>query len=182
MKRDGENEVEYSLFDDDWLRMSARERMIGSRVFLAYSCWWRCRRSRASFTLSLTPTGNVPELTIWSQTKSATTSRLMASMSSMTVPLSSRPRSSKSECSESVATCGLDQRLPPSSTSSSNLIQRAVSFHSISLPSLTSMPISEKSGCDTCEPSSTSSPRMNCTRCAGGVATEVKEGKRAKFD
>ncbi len=49
--------------------------------------------------------------------------------SSRTEPLVKQLLSSKSECSERVATWGLDQR-PPFSTSSSNLSQRAASFHS----------------------------------------------------
>ena len=40
-------------------------------------------------------------------------------------------RSSKRLCRERVATCGLLHLSPPSSTSSSNLIHLAVSFHSI---------------------------------------------------
>ena len=46
----------------------------------------------------------------------------VASRSSITVPDKMPFLSSNSEWSDSVATCGLDQRSPPSSTSSSNLI------------------------------------------------------------
>lgn len=49
----------------------------------------------------------------------------------------------------------------------------AVSFHSISSPSLTSSSISEKSGCDSCASSPTSSPRINCTLWAGGVTKHL---------
>lgn len=49
----------------------------------------------------------------------------------------------------------------------------AVSFHSISSPSLTSSSISEKSGCDSCASSPTSSPRINCTLWAGGVTKQL---------
>lgn len=166
----------------------------------------------------------------------------------MTVPLRRKERSSKSEWRESVATCGLDQRSPPSSTSSSNfthLLKQiivkqywckknnnksnvynthdflfstlrvqytsydalqwwkhplkkctmtlhsrlfptqneykfftisdgshlAVSFHSSSPPSISvSVSISLKRGWLRCVPSSSSSsPRMNCTRWLGGV-------------
>jgi len=141
-------------------------------------------------------------------------------MSNITILLSNKLRSSKSECKERVATWGLDQRFPPSSTSSSNLIHLgsktfcyqsqtkkilgynykyrkniikyyvpvshvyeraniniylAVSFHSTSPPSWTSSSISENSGCDSCVPSSSSSPRMNCTRCAGGVTEMISK-------
>ncbi len=49
--------------------------------------------------------------------------------SSSTAPLVRQLLSSNSECRDRVATWGLDQR-PPFSTSSSNLSQRAASFHS----------------------------------------------------
>jgi len=49
----------------------------------------------------------------------------------------------------------------------------AVSFHSISSPSLTSSSISEKSGCDSCASSPTSSPSINCTLWAGGVTKQL---------
>uniref|UniRef100_A0A182J676 Uncharacterized protein n=1 Tax=Anopheles atroparvus TaxID=41427 RepID=A0A182J676_ANOAO len=156
---------------DEWfLPMSASERISGRRLFLLpNSCWCLWRFSSASITFSRASTGSMPELTMFSHASSAICSRLVASMSSITVPFSSRLRSSNSECSESVATCGFDHRLPPSSTSSSNFTQRAVSFQAISSPSFTSSSISEKSGCDSCCPPSspTSPPRMNCTLCAG---------------
>ncbi|KAH9517015.1 hypothetical protein DERF_007717 [Dermatophagoides farinae] len=72
-----------------------------------------------------------------------------------TVPLSIQLRNSNNECNEIVPTCGLDQRLPPSSTSSSNLIQRAVSRHSISSLFDTNSAISLNNGCDSCPPSKT---------------------------
>ena len=56
--------------------------------------------------------------------------RSVASKSSSTVPLLMQLRSSNRLCSERLATCGLLHLLPPSSTSSSNLTHRAVSFHS----------------------------------------------------
>lgn len=158
------------LFDDEWFRpISANERMMGNFVFLLYSCWWRWRLSRASLTLSLESAGNVWAFTIFSHTKSAISSKLLASMSSITEPFNSSVLSSNRECRDNVATWGFDHLLPPSSTSSSNFIQRAVSFHSISSPSFTNVKYSENNGCETCVPSSASSPKMNCTRWAGGV-------------
>lgn len=151
--------------------MGSRLLILFSLFFLpSRSCWCRWRRSKASRTLSLASLGKCPPLIILSHTRSATCSSVAASVSNIIVPLSSRLRSSNSECSESVATCGLDQRFPPSSTSSSNLTQRAVSFHSSSSPSCTSSSISEKSGWDSTSLSSTSSPRMNWTRCDGFMA------------
>lgn len=149
------------------------------RVF--FSCWWRCRCSKASLTLIFDSNASSPLFVMFSVTKSAICSRLEASMSSITVPVKRRFLSSKRECSDRVATWGFDQRFPPSSTSSSNFTQRAVSFHSISSPSLTSSSISENNGCDSrggwLIPSSpfVSSPRINCTRCAGGVTENCKE-------
>lgn len=75
-----------------------------------------------ALTLSLTLMESTLLLTILSRTRSVICSKPLASMSSITVPFSSRLLSSKSECSDRVATWGLLQRLPPSSTSSSNLI------------------------------------------------------------
>lgn len=167
------------LFDDDWLRpMSANERIIGNLVFLLYSCWWRWRLSKASLTLSRDSAGKALALTMCSQAKSAIKSKLLASMSSITEPFNSRLLNSNNECNDKVATCGFDQRLPPSSTSSSNLIHLAVSFHSISSPSLTKVKYSEKRGCETWVSSSASSPKMNCTRWAGGVTGEEEMKKK----
>ncbi|KAH9390274.1 hypothetical protein TYRP_007833 [Tyrophagus putrescentiae] len=105
--------------------ISASERMIGRRFLLSWcfrSCWCRWRRRRASFTRALTSAVSCPLPTIVSRMRSAIWSRLLASMSRMTVPLRRQLRSSKRECRETVPTCGFDHRLPPSSTSSSNLI------------------------------------------------------------
>lgn len=161
------------LLADWFFPISVSDLMIGSRLtlsfFLSCWCWCRCRRSNASTTLSRASTGSVPALTIFSHTNSATCSRLVASISSISVPFSNKLLSSNRECRLRVATCGLDQRLPPSSTSSSNLTQRAVSFHSTSSPSLTNSSISENNGWDSWFGSVVSSPNINCTRCAGGV-------------
>lgn len=185
--------------------MSASERIIGSRFLLSArscfrSCWCRWRRNSASFTLVIISAFNWPLFTIRSRIKSigwkwvkigekfrphlpAIWSRLPASKSRMTVPLRIQLRSSNSEWSEMVLTWGFDHRLPPSSTSSSNLIQlwwrtseisnltpslpyRAVSLHSSSSLWRTNSAISLKSGCDSCPPSVSSSPRMKCTRSA----------------
>lgn len=183
LKKNTQNVGNYSLLDEEWLRpISAKDLIIGSRDTLSFflsrsrspSCWCRCRRSRVSRTFSLQSAGKVPALTILSHTKSAICSKLVASMSSITDPFSSKDRNSNRECRERVATCGFDHRLPFSSTSSSNFTHRAVSFHSRSSPSPTSSSISEKSGCDSWVPSSTSSPRINCTRWAGGVTANKR--------
>lgn len=179
----------HSHFTLEWFfPISVKLLMIGNRpmfvsrdFFDSFSCWCRCRRSKASFTFSLTSLASKPLFVIFSVTRSATVSRLLASMSSMTVPVNSRFRSSNKEWSDNVATCGLLQRSPPSSTSSSNFTQRAVSFHSISSPSRTNSSISENSGCDSWggwwlpSPPFTSSPRMNWTRWAGGVTVLNEE-------
>lgn len=57
-----------------------------------------------------------------SNIKSVICSKECASVSNITVPFKTRLRNSNSECNDNVATCGLDHRLPPSSTSSSNFI------------------------------------------------------------
>lgn len=144
-------------------------------------------------------------LTMESMAKSLIWTKESASASKRTAPLSRRLRSSKSECKDRVATCGLDHRLPPSSTSSSNLTQllqstanvddyswysikpqyRAVSFHSVSPSWLKqSSSISEKSGWDSwvspSSPSACSSPRINWTRCEGGIAA-TKEITKIDF-
>lgn len=74
------------------------------------------------FTFSRNSTESTPLLIMLSRTRSAICSKLAASISSMTVPFKRRLLNSKSECSDSVATWGLLHLLPPSSTSSSNLI------------------------------------------------------------
>lgn len=73
-------------------------------------------------TFSRNSIGNTPLLTILSKTRSAICSKPCASISNMTVPFKRRLLNSKSECSDNVATWGLLHLLPPSSTSSSNLI------------------------------------------------------------
>lgn len=100
------------LFDDEWFRpISARLLMIGKRLMFesffraSRSCWCRCLRRRASQTFSRVPAGKEPALIILSQTKSAISSKFVAFMSSITVPLVSMLRSSKSECKDRVATC-----------------------------------------------------------------------------
>lgn len=152
--------------------MSASDLMSGSLdmlLWLRFSYWCLCLLSSASFTFSLQSYAKAPSTTMWSKTLSATCSNECASMSKITDPFRIKLRSSNSEWSDNVATCGLDHLLPPSSTSSSNFIHRAVSFHSSSSPSLTSSSISENNGCDSSVASSMSSPRINWTLWAGGV-------------
>lgn len=168
----------YSLLHDEWFRpISASDRIRGSLDMLLWwfrlSCWCLCLLNKASLTFSLQSYPMPPSATILSSTLSATCSKQFASISSMTDPLSIKLRSSKREWSDNVATWGFDHRFPPSSTSSSNFIHLAVSFHSSSSPSLTSSSISENRGCDSSVESSTSSPSINCTLCAGGV-TEIQ--------
>lgn len=83
---------------------------------------------RKKITFSLTSISKVPLLIMLSRARSAICSKLLASMSSITVPFSRRLRSSKSECSDRVATWGLLHLLPPSSTSSSNFIHLREKF------------------------------------------------------
>ena len=83
--------------------------------------WCLCFLRMASLTKVLFSKGSWLELTMVSRARSQMSSRLPADMSRQMVPLSSMLRSSNKEWRESVATWGLDQRLPPSSTSSSNL-------------------------------------------------------------
>lgn len=104
-----------SLFAVEWFfPMSAKLRIIGRRLMLdsprgflaSRSCWCRCLLNKASFTLILVSNGRSPFAVMFSVTKSATCSRLVASMSSITVPVNKRFLNSKRECNESVATCG----------------------------------------------------------------------------
>lgn len=182
-------ESKNSHFTLEWFfPISVKLLMIGKRpmfdsardFFDSFSCWCRCRRSKASLTFSFTSASRRPLFVMFSVMRSATVSRLLASMSSMTDPVNSKFLSSNNEWSDNVATWGFDHRSPPSSTSSSNFTHRAVSFHSISSPSRTNSSISENSGWDSCggwwfpSPLFTSSPNMNWTRCAGGVAVHRK--------
>ena len=71
-------------------------------------------------TWSFLSLARAPQLIMLSRVMSAISSKLLAAMSRLTVPFKRRERSSKREWRERVATWGLLQRLPPSSTSSSN--------------------------------------------------------------
>lgn len=163
------------LFDVEWFRpISVNDLIIGNICcFLCLWCWCLCLFNKASRTLSRLSNAKLLLLIILSNAKSAICSMELASISKITVPFNIRLRNSNRECNESVATCGFDQRFPPSSTSSSNLIHLAVSFHSISSPSVTSSSISENSGWLPCFSSSISSPRINWTRCEGGVPAKL---------
>ena len=68
-------------------------------------------------------------LIIVSRKLSQMSSNVFAGMSRQMVPFSSILLSSKSECNDRVATYGFDQRLPPSSTSSSNLTHLGLKWH-----------------------------------------------------
>lgn len=133
--------------------MSASERIIGNLAALCslfFSYKWRWRLSKASRTLiaakrkiNTTPTapdmpsqlmrtnrtlslkwlGKWPEFSIESIARSAICPNVKASASNKTAPFKIKLRNSNSEWSDKVATWGFDQRLPPSSTSSSNLTQ-----------------------------------------------------------
>lgn len=80
-------------------------------------------------TLSLISKFMTDELSMLSNIKSVTSSKECASVSSITVPLRMKLRSSNKACRDSVATCGLDHRFPPSSTSSSNFIHLKKKIH-----------------------------------------------------
>lgn len=55
----------------EFLPMSANDLISGSfDLSCRFSCWWRCLRRSASFTLALMSTVRTPELTIFSKTKS----------------------------------------------------------------------------------------------------------------
>lgn len=69
-----------------------------------------------------------------STTRYATPGRSFSLRSNRTTPVSRQRLRLSNEWKDSEATCGLPQRSEPSSTSSSYLIQRAVSFHSHSSP------------------------------------------------
>lgn len=151
-----------------------------------YSCWCRWRLNSSVRTLSLCSRGRAPAFIILSHTKSATCSKFAASIPNMIVPAEDNKwRSSRRLCNDKVPTWGFDHRFPPSSTSSSNFIHRAVSFHSDSSPAPTSSSISEKSGCDSrALLSSISSPSMNWTRCDGLITSNwvnlifIEEGQQ----
>jgi len=90
--------------------------------------WMTFYRTLLLLTFSRNSTDRTPLLIILSRTRSAICSKLPASISSMTVPFKRRLLNSKSECSDKVATWGLLHLLPPSSTSSSNLIHLRILY------------------------------------------------------